>query len=92
MDDVRRQLHNEAVMQEMKRIEDEVKSAVDPVTQSMSIDGTAAPEPTPTREPEASAPRPTSEAELEAQHEQTQASGRRCKRRRLINKTDDKSA
>ena len=37
MDDVRRQLHNEAVMQEMKRIEDEVKSAVDPVTQSMSI-------------------------------------------------------
>ena len=42
MDDVRRQLHNEAVMQEMKRIEDEVKSAVDPVTQSMSIGGTAA--------------------------------------------------
>lgn len=68
MDDVRRQLHNEAVMQEMKRIEDEVKSAVDPVTQSMSIDGTAAPEPTQDSEPVASAPRPTSEAELEAQH------------------------
>ena len=27
MDDVRRQLHNEAVMEEMKRIEDEVKAA-----------------------------------------------------------------
>ena len=47
MDDVRRQLHNEAVMQEMKRIEDEVKSAVDPVTQSMSIGDHSTPESTP---------------------------------------------
>ncbi|MEC8808989.1 MAG: twin-arginine translocase subunit TatB, partial [Pseudomonadota bacterium] len=68
MDDVRRQLHNEAVMQEMKRIEDEVKSAVDPVTQSMSISDYSAPESTPDSDPAPSAPRPTSEAELEAQH------------------------
>ena len=68
MDDVRRQLHNEAVMQEMKRIEDEVKSAVDPVTQSMSISGHSTPESTPDSDPAPSAPRPTSEAELEAQH------------------------
>ena len=68
MDDVRRQLHNEAVMQEMKRIEDEVKSAVDPVTQSMSISDDSTPESTPDSDPAPSAPRPTSEAELEAQH------------------------
>ncbi|MEE6246575.1 MAG: Sec-independent protein translocase protein TatB [Pseudomonadota bacterium] len=68
MDDVRRQLHNEAVMQEMKRIEDEVKSAVDPVTQSMSISDHPAPESTPDSDPAPSALRPTSEAELEAQH------------------------
>ena len=68
MDDVRRQLHNEAVMQEMKRIEDEVKGAVDPVTQSMSISDHSTPESTPDSDPAPSAPRPTSEAELEAQH------------------------
>ena len=68
MDDVRRQLHNEAVMQEMKRIEDEVKSAVDPVTQSMNIGDHSTPESTPDFDPAPSAPRPTSEAELEAQH------------------------
>ena len=65
MDDVRRQLHNEAVMQEMKRIEDEVKSAIDPVTQPVSIDPASAP----SEAPEAvSIPKPVSEAELEAQH------------------------
>jgi sec-independent protein translocase protein TatB len=65
MDDVRRQLHNEAVMQEMKRIEDEVKSAIDPVTQPVSID----PASTPFEAPEdVSTPKPVSEAELEAQH------------------------
>lgn len=32
MDEVRRQLHNEAVMEEMKRIESEVKSTVDQAT------------------------------------------------------------
>ncbi len=63
MDEVRRQLHNEAVMKEMRRIEDEVKSAIDPVTQPVSID----PNPAATAE-ESAAPRPTSEAELEAQH------------------------
>lgn len=65
MDDVRRQLHNEAVMQEMQRIEDEVKGAVDPVTQPQSIDPASA-NSTPQEPP--SAPKPTSEAELEARH------------------------
>lgn len=65
MDDVRRQLHNEAVMQEMKRIEDEVKGAIDPVTQTVSIDPAA--DHSETTEV-ASAPKPVSEAELEAQH------------------------
>ena len=65
MDDVRRQLHNEAVMQEMKRIEDEVKSAIDPVTQPVSIDPASAPSEAPEA---ASTPKPVSEAELEAQH------------------------
>lgn len=32
MDDVRRQLHNEAIMDEMKRIEREVKNSVQPPT------------------------------------------------------------
>lgn len=31
MDDIRRQLHNEAVMDEMRKIEEEVKSSVEPV-------------------------------------------------------------
>ncbi|MAI15880.1 MAG: twin-arginine translocase subunit TatB [Gammaproteobacteria bacterium] len=65
MDDVRRQLHNEAVMQEMKRIEEEVKGAIDPVTQPVSIDPAA-------DHAEATevdnTPKPVSEAELEAQH------------------------
>ncbi len=65
MDDVRRQLHNEAVMQEMQRIEDEVKGAVDPVTQPQSIDPASA-NSTPQEPP--SAPKPISEAELEARH------------------------
>lgn len=30
MDDIRRQLHNEAVMEEMKRIEQDVKTSLDP--------------------------------------------------------------
>ena len=74
MDDVRRQLHNESVMKEMNRIEDEVKSAIDPVTQPVSINPEAPPpsEPivptVPTAPNAPTAPRPTSEAELEAQH------------------------
>jgi hypothetical protein len=52
-------------MQEMKRIEGEVKSAIDPVTQPVSID----PASTPFEAPEdVSTPKPVSEAELEAQH------------------------
>ncbi len=65
MDDVRRQLHNEAVMQEMKRIEDEVKGAIDPANQPRSIDPTL--DNSIDKDP-SSSPRPTSEAELEAQH------------------------
>ncbi len=65
MDDVRRQLHNEAVMQEMKRIEEEVKGAIDPVTQPVSIDPAAGHSETTEID---SAPKPVSEAELEAQH------------------------
>mgnify|MGYP005742245641 FL=1 len=65
MDDVRRQLHNEAVMQEMKRIEDEVKGAIDPANQPQSIDPTLD---NSIDKDQSSTPRPTSEAELEAQH------------------------
>ena len=65
MDDVRRQLHNEAVMQEMKRIEDEVKGAIDPANQPQSIDPALD---NSIDKDQSSAPRPTSEAELEAQH------------------------
>ena len=35
MDEVRRQLHNEAIMAEMKRIEDDVKSTVNEATESI---------------------------------------------------------
>jgi sec-independent protein translocase protein TatB len=65
MDDVRRQLHNEAVMQEMKRIEEEVKGAIDPVIQPVSIDPAA--DHSEATEVD-SIPKPVSEAELEAQH------------------------
>ena len=65
MDDVRRQLHNEAVMQEMKRIEDEVKGAIDPANQPQSIDPALD---NSIDKDQSSTPRPTSEAELEAQH------------------------
>jgi sec-independent protein translocase protein TatB len=65
MDDVRRQLHNEAVMQEMKRIEDEVKGAIDPADQPQSIDPALD---NSIDKDQSSTPRPTSEAELEAEH------------------------
>ena len=65
MDDVRRQLHNEAVMQEMKRIEDEVKGAIDPANPPQSIDPALD---NSIDKDQSSTPRPTSEAELEAQH------------------------
>ncbi len=55
MDDVRRQLHNEAIMDEMKRIEREVKNTVHPpaVTTSASPDPkpAATPPTPPTVEP-----------------------------------------
>lgn len=79
MDEVRRQLHNESVMEQMKRIEEEVQNSVntdfsapDPIKPSETQE--AAPE-----EPEASAdeplpapPSPRSEAELEAEHARRQ--------------------
>src|SRR5210317_1458703 len=36
MDEVRRQLHNEAIMEEMKRIESEVRSTADDVRNTMN--------------------------------------------------------
>ena len=88
MEDIRRQLHNEAVMEEMQKIEEEVKSSVEPpmsLTEPPPIYsdespppiGTAAdykpePEPEPDAEPEPRPPLPRSEAELEALHDARQ--------------------
>jgi len=47
MDDVRRQLHNEAIMDEMKRIEKEVKNTVHPPITSAEPALTAATSPAP---------------------------------------------
>ena len=52
-------------MQEMKRIEDEVKGAIDPANQPQSIDPALD---NSIDKEQSSTPRPTSEAELEAQH------------------------
>ncbi|MEZ7819161.1 MAG: sec-independent protein translocase protein TatB [Candidatus Azotimanducaceae bacterium] len=38
MDGIRRQLHNEAVMEEMRRIEEEVKSGTDVLSQQTAVD------------------------------------------------------
>ena len=38
MDGIRRQLHNEAVMEEMRRIEDEVKAGTDALSQRTAVD------------------------------------------------------
>jgi sec-independent protein translocase protein TatB len=46
MDDIRRQLHNEAVLDELRRIEHGVKST------AKAANGTMAPTPTPVTEPE----------------------------------------
>ena len=52
MDDIKRQLHNEAIMDEMKRLESQVKTAVEPTaTSDNSITSKAA-----TPEPHAAAP------------------------------------
>ncbi len=42
MDEVRKQLHNEAVMEEMKRIEREVKATANVAAEASRIDSTAA--------------------------------------------------
>jgi sec-independent protein translocase protein TatB len=44
MDDIRRQLHNEAVMAELKRIEREVRDSVNPVAQGPEAGASSAPE------------------------------------------------
>ncbi len=51
MDEVRRQLHNEAIMAEMKRIEDDVKSSVEDTGNSIKP-----PEPAPPTAPEPTDP------------------------------------
>ena len=38
MDGIRRQLHNEAVMEEMRRIEEEVKAGADALSQQTAVD------------------------------------------------------
>ena len=82
MDDIRRQLHNEAVMEEMRRIESEVKNSIhDPGPQetenpdkaeaNVNEDAGTPSEPEAERQAEAppeETPRPRSEAELEAMH------------------------
>ncbi len=78
MDEVRRQLHNEAVMDEMKRIEAEVHGTVNDVNtvgrdldrdlNDEQADAAMHPKPTEATEPPEAKPRPRSEAELEAAH------------------------
>lgn len=61
MDDVRRQLHNEAIMDEMKRIEREVKNNMQP-TAGLAVKAPVAPMPpadAPAVAPEAPATAPT---------------------------------
>ncbi|MEJ2087325.1 MAG: Sec-independent protein translocase protein TatB [Gammaproteobacteria bacterium] len=57
MDEVRRQLHNEAIMEEMKRIEQEVKSTADSARQTLNEGARAA---------QASAPEQPTPAEADA--------------------------
>lgn len=63
MDDVRRQLHNEAVMEEMKRIEDEVKAANQSIMNSAPSNTDMVSEPTAARAPQL--------AEIQAEVEKT---------------------
>ncbi len=81
MDEVRRQLHNESVMEQMKRIEEEVQNSVNPdfndphptreaaTAETEDTTETAEPEIT---EKEPPSPAPRSEAELEAEHQRRQ--------------------
>jgi sec-independent protein translocase protein TatB len=83
MDEVRRQLHNESVMEQMKRIEEEVQNSVNPEvndphpTHNSAAAAVEAQETNETVEPEITEsepvpPVPRSEAELEAEHQRRQ--------------------
>ena len=67
MDEIKRQLHNEAVMEQMKKIEQEVQTTADQAT----IDpGLISEDPTDHIEsPPEATPRPRTEAEVEAAYE-----------------------
>ena len=82
MDDIKRQLHNESVMEEMRRIEREVNNSIQPEANSApasnpqdpSTPAAASPAeeisaPAEAPPPPVDTPRPASEAELEAQHQ-----------------------
>ena len=71
MDEVRRQLHNEAVMEEMKRIESEVRGTVDDAQASLNegiqaADNSIAPPPAPLDTPADAATETSVEAPAEA--------------------------
>jgi sec-independent protein translocase protein TatB len=71
MDEVRRQLHNEAVMEEMKRIESEVRGTVDDAQASLNegiqaADNSIAPPPAPLDTPADAATETSAEAPAEA--------------------------
>lgn len=84
MDEVRRQLHNESVMEQMKRIEEEVQNSVStdfndphPTRKAAAEEAEEAEEAPETAEPEVPddeppPPPPRSEAELEAEHQRRQ--------------------
>lgn len=71
MDEVRRQLHNEAVMEEMKRIESEVRGTVDDAQASLNegiqaADNSIAPPPAPLDTPADASTETSAEAPAEA--------------------------
>ena len=84
MDEVRRQLHNESVMEQMKRIEEEVQNSVNPdfndphpTREAAEADADADADAEETADPELTEnepppPVPRSEAELEAEHQRRQ--------------------
>ena len=66
MDEVKRQLHNEAVMEEMKRIEQEVQTTADQATIDPTPNRNPKPEPESAPAPDQVAPVPRTEAQVEA--------------------------
>ncbi len=78
MDEVRRQLHNESVMEQMKRIEAEVQNSVNPdfndphPTRETAAETTAEAADPELPDDEPPPPPPRSEAELEAEHQRRQ--------------------